>query len=191
MWYSTGQLHNPDTRLSGMANDVPEESITRRVGARLRILRRQRRWTVADLCHAAAMAGADLSPGVMYKLERGERGASLSVATLLILAYVLDVSPLVLLLPTENERVPVTRTRGMLAQHMYEWIVGARPATLGDDDERRRLVRIRMQDAFLRFYLPYVVDSTREPLPDPVSLDAATITQLILDITEGENNAGL
>ena len=75
------------------------------------------------------------SRSTVVKLENRKR-ESVSVEDLLALAYVLKVSPLLLLLPVENGDYPVAGDVTTTARAVYEWLVGERLPPLPTEQEQ-------------------------------------------------------
>jgi transcriptional regulator with XRE-family HTH domain len=104
-------------------DDVPL-SPTRVVAKRVREVRERRRMTAAQLAEQMTRVGVPWKRGVVAKLESGLRGA-VSVEELLALAYVLDVAPVHLLVPFEDEQpYQVTPTKVEQVGFVRDWIRG-------------------------------------------------------------------
>src|SRR4249920_2956625 len=74
------------------------------ISGRVRQLREQHGWSARELADRCAEAGMpELTRDVITSLETGRR-ASVSVDELFVLALVLDVAPVHLAVPLENER---------------------------------------------------------------------------------------
>jgi transcriptional regulator with XRE-family HTH domain len=86
-----------------MEHDEGPLAPTQAVAKRVRELREKRGLTAAQLAEQMASVGVAWDRGVVAKLETGRR-ANVSVAELLALAYVLDVAPVHLLVPLEDEQ---------------------------------------------------------------------------------------
>jgi transcriptional regulator with XRE-family HTH domain len=103
----------------------PTKVVSRRV-REFRILRKMSAQQLADRCAAAGLPG--LARQVITNLENGRRGA-VSIEEVLTLAYVLDVPPVLLFLPTgPGDRVAVTPNTTMHPYEAYLWAAGRRPA---------------------------------------------------------------
>lgn len=103
-------------------------SIELNVGPRVRQVRKRRGYTVDDLVMRLELAGVDnISRDTIYRLEKNQQ-AMVRLNLVLQVALVLDVSPLVLLLPADGGMVDLTPTMSVPAVAVYEWIVGTRPA---------------------------------------------------------------
>lgn len=108
-------------------SETPTEIVARRV----RELRRRHGWSAQKLTGEMNKAGIGWNRGVVTKLENGRR-ESVSVAEWLALAYVLDVSPLSLVTP-ENDQVTVqaTPTVSITGEVLGQWIAGREPEYVG------------------------------------------------------------
>jgi transcriptional regulator with XRE-family HTH domain len=104
-------------------NEAPL-SPTRAVALRVGELRKRRGLTAAQLAEQMTRVGIPWKRGVVAKLENGLRGA-VSVEELLALATVLDVAPVHLLVPFEDEQpYQVTPTQVEPAGAVRDWVRG-------------------------------------------------------------------
>lgn len=102
------------------------------VGRRIRELRTGRGWSVRRLVDECKAVGVKITSNVIENIEGqqrpkgqpGRRRREISVDELISLAYVLDVSPLVLLLPEQPSEYPVTPTRSVSMAEVYLWMIG-------------------------------------------------------------------
>jgi transcriptional regulator with XRE-family HTH domain len=110
-------------------------------GARLREVRESRRWTQIELAARLEDLGHPVSQSKLAKIEKGatsvkyENAADkVNLADVLAIAYALDVCPLHLFCPVEQEpRVEIVRGRQPLdPEWLREWVRGEREA-LGQD----------------------------------------------------------
>lgn len=100
--------------------------------ARLREVRRLKRWTQADLAAALAGAGLDLGEPAVTRLERGSRGVSLDEA--ITISAVLGVSPLHMLVPLDdNNDLQVTPQASVPVTDARAWARGMRPLREADE----------------------------------------------------------
>jgi transcriptional regulator with XRE-family HTH domain len=106
---------------------------TRAVAERVRALRAERRWTAQKLADEMTAAGLDWNRGVVTKLETGRR-ESVSITELLALAFVLDVPPLTLLLPTEDVDYQVTPQVVRAASRVGAWVIAPGPPPTRDGE---------------------------------------------------------
>ena len=108
-----------------MEQDATPLSPTQVVAKRVREVRQKRGLTAAQLAEQMARVGVPWKRGVVAKLESGLREA-VSVEELLALAYVLDVAPVHLLVPFDDDAQPyqVTPTRDDPAGFVRDWIRG-------------------------------------------------------------------
>jgi transcriptional regulator with XRE-family HTH domain len=113
------------------------------VARRVREVRRRRGLSVAQLAQRCADVGVpELTAQALYNLEagradkRGRRRRAVTVDELLVLALALDVAPVHLLVPLDDDEVayPVTPTRGEPAGEIRDWVRGA--AALDGTDQR-------------------------------------------------------
>lgn len=118
------------------------------IASRVRALRKGRGWSAERLAKEMSKVGVPWERMVVTKLETGRR-KSITVEELLALAYVLDVAPVYLLLPVDDERAPYAYTPDRTAEvwQVREWVRGhpyaAAPATgLGGVDRRRYLTEV-------------------------------------------------
>lgn len=94
------------------------------VAARVRELRSARQWSAQRVSDEMNNVGIDWNRGVVSKLETGRR-ESISVAELLALAVVFDVSPLSLLVPSEPCDYAIAPNRvATITLRVYDWFVG-------------------------------------------------------------------
>lgn len=107
---------------------------------RLLELRRRRGLSQTGLSKRLADAGVTLHPTAITKIERGAR--AVTIEEVLALAYVLNVSPTNLILPTDDDLAPVKITPKI--EHQAEWVrdwiagVGPLPADDSEADYRAR-----------------------------------------------------
>ncbi len=108
-------------------NDIGD--IGRRVGERVRIVRRERDITQEDLSERLATLGRPMPTASIGRLESGDR--RIDVDDLMALAYALDVSPLSLLLPfterPDETFKPAGIGREMEAVTAWMWAAGSDP----------------------------------------------------------------
>lgn len=107
------------------------------VAKRVREIRRKHGLTVAQLAQRCAELGMpELTSQAIYNLEagrkdrQGRRRRAVTVDELLALAAVLDVAPVWLLVPADDddkEPYQVTPTRAELADVVRNWVRGDRP----------------------------------------------------------------
>jgi len=161
--------------------------LTTCIGRNVRRIRNHRGWRGDDLVERLRAVGVDIKRDALFDLEKGKR-ASVSVDLLIQLAYVLDVSPLVLMLPPDDQTMAVTPTLNVPAKTVYEWAVGGQPAPTGDPVTD--VARYGAQAALLR-QLPYAVAHHQSRRLDVGNLDTEGISQLLAAITEvSAKNAG-
>lgn len=100
------------------------------IGQRVRDARKRRDLSVEDVIAKCAKQGLPLTAGQMYLIEtRGKEGKPrrrITVDELLTLAYVLEVSPLSLLLPELDGDYPATPETRTTASSVLEWLAGDR-----------------------------------------------------------------
>ncbi|MFI7607664.1 helix-turn-helix domain-containing protein [Micromonospora sp. NPDC049366] len=103
------------------------------IADRVRELRKGRGWSAQRLAEELARVGTPWDRSVVANLENGRR-ASVSVEELFALAYVLDVAPVNLMVPTEQDPPPYAPTPGLAisAEDAREWIRGRKP--VGEQD---------------------------------------------------------
>jgi transcriptional regulator with XRE-family HTH domain len=116
-----------------MENEEGPRTPTETVARRMRKLRKARGLTAAQLAERMAKVGVPWKSGVVAKLEKGYR-EDVSVAELLALAYVLDVAPVHLLIPTEEVAYQVTPGTVVGSGQARAWVRGF--AGLPDTDPR-------------------------------------------------------
>lgn len=92
----------------------------------MRELREKRRMTAKQLAARMAQLGIKWDRSIVANLEIGRRSL-VSVEELLALAYVLDVSPVHLLIPLGDEWYAVTPTQAVYSGRAREWIRGTHP----------------------------------------------------------------
>lgn len=138
------------------------------VGARVRQLRLERGWkTPQQLAERCAEIGAeDLTTNAIYALESGRRDAEgrrrrrVTVDEMIALAYALEVSPLALLLPKENEEYPLPEGISADARTVFEWFVGRLLPPFTEEpvsDEDRLRARVLLAES-----MRYVADSATD-----------------------------
>jgi transcriptional regulator with XRE-family HTH domain len=108
-----------------MEQDAAPLSPTQVVAKRVREVRQKRGLTAAQLAEQMTRVGVPWKRGVVAKLESGLR-AAVSVEELLALAYVLDVAPVHLLVPFDDDEQPyrATPTQVEPAGFVRDWIRG-------------------------------------------------------------------
>lgn len=102
-------------------------------GRRIREARQRRGWTAEELAERCAGAGApQISATVITNVETSRRSTrKVSLEELLILASVLEVTPLQLMLPLgPGERLEVLPGTGLDALEAVRWIAGDTPGHL-------------------------------------------------------------
>lgn len=121
-------------------NDIGD--VGRRLGERVRLVRRERELTQDQLSARLSALGRPMPTASIGRLESGDR--RIDVDDLMALAYALDVSPISLLLPftdRPDERfVPAGVGREMPAVEGWMWAVGAEPTWYADgnvEDQER------------------------------------------------------
>lgn len=105
------------------------------IAERVRELRKGRGWSAQRLAEELAQAGTPWDRSVVANFENGRR-ASVSVEEMFALAYVLDVAPVNLMVPTSPETVPYAPTASVVVSPMdaREWIRGRKPIGKQDMD---------------------------------------------------------
>jgi transcriptional regulator with XRE-family HTH domain len=108
-----------------MEHDAGPLTPTQAVAKRVREVRQKRRLTAAQLAEQMTRVGVPWKRGVVAKLESGLREA-VSVEELLALAYVLDVAPVHLLVPFDDDAQPYQATpmKVEAAGFVRDWIRG-------------------------------------------------------------------
>ncbi|MEV1331498.1 helix-turn-helix domain-containing protein [Micromonospora costi] len=103
------------------------------IADRVRDLRKGRGWSAQRLADELTRAGTPWDRSVVANFENGRR-ASLSVEELFALAYVLDVAPVNLAIPTDRESPPYAPVPDLVisADDAREWIRGRKP--IGEQD---------------------------------------------------------
>jgi transcriptional regulator with XRE-family HTH domain len=110
-----------------MTPNEPAARPTAIVAARLREIRDRHRVSAAKLAECCADLGMpELNRYIITNIETGRR-ESISVDELYVLARALDVSPIHLLLPTEDQPVAVTPTEQAASGQVRDWITGDDP----------------------------------------------------------------
>jgi transcriptional regulator with XRE-family HTH domain len=119
------------TRLGGKVKKGDEQPAAV-FGRRVAAVRNDRGWTQAKLAERLRELGYALPREALARLETGKRGASLE--DVLAVAYALDVSPLHLIVPVDNEpRVIVAgNVQPVDPQDLREWIRGGQPLVFQD-----------------------------------------------------------
>lgn len=105
------------------------------VAARVREMRSAKQWSAQRLAEEMAELGVDWNRGVVAKLETGRR-ESVSVAELMALACVFDVSPIALLLPSEagDYAIAPNRVAGSTIR-IIDWMLGRSGLPFGDQQD--------------------------------------------------------
>jgi transcriptional regulator with XRE-family HTH domain len=95
------------------------------VARRVKELRTKRGWSAERLAQEMRGAGIDWSRGIVAKIE-SERRQGVSVAELFALSYVLNVSPVHMLVPPDDGEKPyrVTPEVTAPAAQVREWVRG-------------------------------------------------------------------
>lgn len=167
--------------------------IGRLVAENVQDLRERSRLKQADVVERLSEQGVKMLKTTLSKIENGQR--SITVDELVALAYVLEVSPLVLLLPRENVSYQVTPEETASARLVYEWMIGElRPPFPWPEDEIADEDRARAWSLFSRLvsYAPepsghWLVNAELERRRDegPGQL-VANIRRVYGDFTEQE-----
>lgn len=131
----------------------------------MRQVRETRRWSQQDLANRLGEMGSPTDRATLARTEMGGRGVSLDDA--LMLAAALDVSPLSLILPDEEEAcIALAPAMAASSDDVHRWVCGLFPLPLfhmdGDDaddeletldgqvlDRRQREDRARHYEHFL------------------------------------------
>jgi transcriptional regulator with XRE-family HTH domain len=109
-------------------------------------LRAKRRLSAEGLADAMREVGVPFDKTVIANLETGRR-RFVTVQELLALAYVLDVAPTHLLVPTDgtgDEVYLVTPTYGSTVTHVRHWIRGQQP--IGPQDARTYFTEVPLHE---------------------------------------------
>jgi transcriptional regulator with XRE-family HTH domain len=108
-----------------MEHDDGPLAPTQAVAKRIRAVRERRRMTAAKLAAEMTRVGIPWNRSIVAKLESGRR-PNVSVAELFALASVLDVAPVHLLVPFDDDDQPyqVTPTQVEAAGFVRDWIRG-------------------------------------------------------------------
>ncbi len=108
-------------------------SISDRVAERIKEVRKARGLTTKTLAERCARLGApQISASVLMNIESGRRDPDarrrrdISVDEWAVIGYALGVSPLVLLLPGDDEPFALTPQLATTARIVYDWLVGER-----------------------------------------------------------------
>jgi transcriptional regulator with XRE-family HTH domain len=155
---------------------------TRVLAARVRELRRQRGWTAAQLGVRMAEQGIKWDRSIVANLENGRR-ATVSVDEWFALAYVLEVPPVSLIVPTDLvAEYMVTPAVATGAGRVEPWLVGSLPLpeidgrSYGLDRGRQRWTPTRAERrAFLSAVYP--------ELPEPLIAYLADYDNLASELT--------
>lgn len=149
-----------------------DETPTGTIAGRVRALRRVRNWSAQKLAEAMTEVSVEWNRGVVTKLENGHR-ESVSVVEWLALAYVLNVSPLSLVTPQNDQlTVQVTPTVTMTGEGLGQWIAGLEPRQPGrppfdvaGTDWRRELPGWRLVELWTRPTAPSRPATPAAPSP--------------------------
>ena len=110
-----------------MTHKKPALGPVETVAARVKVVRRHRGLTAAQLAEQMQAVGVDWNRNIVANLENGRRG-SLGVDELFALAIVLEVAPVHLLVPLDDQAgIEVTRGRVEEARRVRWWIRGDHP----------------------------------------------------------------
>lgn len=158
---------------------MPVRALKEIVGRRLRQLRKRRDWSAQELTNRLPSPFRPTRAskgGLGYKLEQGRREIS-DVLLLFALAAVLDVSPLVLLLPEDGDELIhlVPGRPPIRARDAYAWIIGAAPLPTNGtefDEQSYQVAR-----GALHKDLPYINNITTQVAG--IDLASANIYRLI------------
>jgi transcriptional regulator with XRE-family HTH domain len=106
---------------------------TQMVARQMRDLRKRRGMSAARLAERMTQVGVPWDRGIVAKLETGRR-RTLGVDELLALAYVLDVAPMHLMVPLDNQTpCQITPMLSEPAWAVRRWIGGFRPPAGGSE----------------------------------------------------------
>ena len=136
---------------------MPNTDLNDLIGKRVREMRLHAGLSVETLSKRCTDAGLALSPTAIYLIEGGGRGADrsrrrrrITVDELMTLAYALEISPLVLLLPELDGDYPVSGNVTALAATVYDWMVGGRLAPSTDNARVPSEERVEAWSRFVR-----------------------------------------
>jgi transcriptional regulator with XRE-family HTH domain len=107
---------------------MPSKAVSELVGKRVKAIRTGHGWSVRRFVEECQSAGWQVTASQIENIEgvkregRGPR-RDVSVDELLALAWVLDVNPLVLLLPAERAEYAVTPSVEADALDVYRWLI--------------------------------------------------------------------
>lgn len=160
----------------------PGHAVIHHVARRVRDVRVRRRYSVPELVSRLRVRGyLTITKPSMYHLEQGRRD-HVRVDEWLMLAYVLNVSPLALLFPRDGrERVELAPGFEVYAEDLYAWLVGFGPAPRATTAKRapQHVQEIAVARAHARAELLAMVPYADQAPLVPVMLDAAGIRDLI------------
>ena len=92
---------------------------------RIRVLRKRHGWTEQQLADRLTELGSPMDRVAIVKVESGKRGLPLDEAFRSALA--LDVAPINLFLPLEDEDVQITPRMVASSTELRSWVVGNQP----------------------------------------------------------------
>jgi transcriptional regulator with XRE-family HTH domain len=117
----------------------------RAIAERVKELRKSRGWSAQRLAEEVTAAGIQWDRSIVANLENGRR-AALSVEEWLTLAYVLDVAPVNLLVPTSDDGpdFAVVPDQVIPPMDVREWIRGRQP--IGNQDVDHYFSKIAAND---------------------------------------------
>jgi transcriptional regulator with XRE-family HTH domain len=119
---------------------------SRIVGRRVREQRDGRGWSQDRLARDLADVGVHMGQTGVARLEKtGPTARSVTQEDLYALALVLDVPPLLLQLPADDERVEIVHALLEGRDRVRAWIVGQRPLDAGRDVQRYRAGAAELQ----------------------------------------------
>lgn len=112
--------------MASVEKERPEKTPSQFFSERMRETRERRRWSQQDLALRLGEMGAPTDRATVARTETGARGISLDDA--LMLAAALEVSPLALILPDdEDDRVALAPSYKIDAELLRRWLVGVAP----------------------------------------------------------------
>ena len=136
---------------------------SRLVGLHVREARKARGWTQGQLAQELRRVGIRTSQTEIARLEKlpGDKGQEPRRVTLedwLALAFVLDIPPLALLLPADDERIAVGPEVDESHDQAQAWIVGAEPLDAQREPDRYRSYGRQDTSAGVGWYFRWLAD---------------------------------
>ncbi len=167
-----------------MAERRSPKKASKVVAERVRAVREAKRWHQQDLADRLAALGAPTDRATVARTENSTRGLSLD--DMLLYAAALDVSPLHLFIPLEDDQeIQVTPTLSVPAARARKWVRGHDPLPNQDPKTYRTELPRAEWDAWHNTSYGLVFQYVANLVHEPGGLDQATLVSRLEEMVEG------